>query len=128
MTQRVTIEGLQKAQQQNQRRIAALRPTGAFGEAIQYATAELQRYAITQTHVDTGALKSSHMMEVSGLRGRIFLSPGAINPKGQRPAVYGVYEHERGGSHAFYERTVAEYGQHVVSRAVEKIRAAVERA
>lgn len=125
---RVTIEGLQKAQQQNQRRIAALKPTGVFGEAIRYATAELQRFAIAATHVDTGALKSSHMMEVDGLRGRIFLSPGAVNPQGQRPAVYGVYEHDRGGSHAFYELTVADHGQQVTSRAVEKIRAAVERA
>lgn len=124
----VTIEGLQKAQQQNQRRIAALKPAGAFGEAIRWATTELERYAIAATHVDTGALKSSHMMEVHGLRGRIFLSPGAVNPKGQRPAVYGVYEHERGGSHAFYERTVDDHGPHVMQRAVRMVAEAVERA
>jgi len=123
-----TIQGIQEAQQKNQRQIAALRPSGPYGEAVRDGTAELQRYAIAVTHVDTGALKGSHVMEVKGLWGRIFIAPGGVNPKGQRPAHYGPFEHARGGDHAFYERTVAERGQQVIDRARDRVRVAVENA
>lgn len=123
---RLTITGIQHAQQRNQRQIAALRPSGAFGEAIREATVELERYAIAVTHVDTGALKSSHTMTVKGLTGQIFLSPSAVNPYGLRPARYGPVEHARGGEHAFYDRTVAERGQQVLDRAAQRIARAVE--
>lgn len=128
MAVRVTIKGIQEAQQRNQRQIAALKPSGAFGEAIREATVQLQRYAIGLTHVDTGALKSSHRMEVKNLYGRIFLDPGAVNPHGQRPARYGPFEHDRGGEHAFYDRTVEEYGQQVLDKATHRIAVAVENA
>jgi len=124
----VTIKGIQEAQQRNQRQIAALRPSGPFGAAVREATVQLQRFAIGITHVDTGALKGSHTMEVRGLYGRIFIDPSAVNPKGQRPARYGPFEHERGGSHAFYDRTVAEHGQQVVDRAAQRVTVAVENA
>lgn len=124
----VTIRGVQEAQQRNQRQIAALRPTGAFGEAVREATSELQRFAIAATHVDTGALRASHLMEVRNLYGRIFISPAAANPRGQRPARYGPFEHARGGDHAFYERTVAEHGQQTMDRAMQRVAVAVETA
>lgn len=123
---RLTIQGIQEAQQRNQRQIAALRPSGAFGEAVRDATVELQRYAIAVTHVDTGALKGSHLMEVKELWARVFISPSAVNSYGLRPASYGPVEHGRGGDHAFYERTVAERGQQVIDRARDRIRVAVE--
>lgn len=124
----MTIRGIQEAQQANQRRIAALKPSGEYGMAVRDTVAELQRYAIAVTHVDTGALKGSHTMEVKGLWGRIFISPSGVNPHGQRPAQYGPVEHARGGSHAFYERTVAEHGQQVIDRARDRVRVAVENA
>lgn len=128
MTVDITIKGIQEAQQRNQRQIAALKPSGAFGEAIREATVELQRFAIGLTHVDTGALKSSHRMEVQSLYGRIFIDPDAVNPHGERPARYGPVEHERGGDHAFYERTVAEHGRQVMDKASHRIAVAVESA
>ncbi|HSN78206.1 MAG TPA: hypothetical protein VL334_24305 [Anaerolineae bacterium] len=124
----LTIKGIQEAQQRNQRQIAALRPAGAFGAAVREATVQLQRYSIALTHVDTGALKSSHTMEVKALWGRIFISPSAVNPHGGLPARYGPFEHARGGDHAFYDRAVAEYGQQVIDRATAKIAVAVENA
>jgi len=124
----VTIKGVQEAQQRNQRQIAALRPAGPFGAAVREATVQLQRYSIGLTHVDTGALKGSHTMEVKGLWGRVFLSHSAVNPHGGRPARYGPFEHARGGDHAFYDRAVAEYGQQVIDRAAAKIAVAVENA
>lgn len=131
MTVRVTIQGIQEAQQRNQRQIAELRPTGALGRAVQYATATLQRHAIGVTHVDTGSLRASHRMrlEAGGLRGVIYIDPGSVNPRsGRKPSIYGVTEHERGGSHAFYDRTVAEAGSQTMKQAGDLVKVAVERA
>lgn len=131
MTFRVsaTITGIQEAQAQNLRRIAALQPSGAFGKAIRDATAEAHRYAVALTHVDTGALRASHRVEVTGVRGRVSIDQGASNPRsGRRTAEYGGYEHARGGSHAFYERVVSEHGTEILQRARLDIQMAVLRA
>lgn len=113
----ISIGGIQEAQLANLQVIAALKPSGAFGRAIQYATVMAQRYSVVNTHVDTGALKASHRIDIEngGLRGIVYLDPGAINPKGQRPSQYGVYEHARGGDHAFYEKTVRDSGEQIGS-------------
>jgi hypothetical protein len=124
----MTIKGLQEAQQANQRRLAELKPTGALGRAIQYATATLQRHAIGVTHVDTGSLRASHRMrlEAGGLRGVIYIDPSAVNPRsGQKTSVYGPHEHARGGSHAFYARTVSEAGPQVEKQAGNLVRVAL---
>lgn len=103
----LSIRGIQEAQARNVQRMALLKPTGGFGKLIFNVTATLHRFMGTVTHVDTGALKSSEMMEVQGLRGRVFLNPGAQNPKsGERPVDYGPFENARGGEHAFFDRTV----------------------
>lgn len=125
---KLTIKGLEAAQAVNRRRIAALQPSSDFGRAVQYAVLELQRYAKGITHIDTSALQASHLGEVSGARGRIYINPAAINPRGFRPEIYGFYEHARGGSHAFYERTVAERGPGVINEVSRRIMYAVESA
>ena len=109
------ISGIQEAQEANLKTIAALRPRSVFGEAIKGAMIEAHRYAVQITHVISGALKASHRMEMKGgLRGRIFVDPNSPSPRsngaGTKPAEYAVYEHARGGSHAFYGRTVSEHG------------------
>lgn len=101
----LTIEGIQEAQDQNIRMIAALRPDNAFGRAIQMVISEAHRYAVAFTHVITGSLRAAHRMEVKKLEGTVSIDPGAINPMtGERPADYGIEEHGRGGTHAFYDR------------------------
>lgn len=116
---KTTITGIQEAQAANVRLIGELKPSGAFGRAIQYATAEAHREAVSRTHVDTAALKGSHRMRVDGLHGEIYLDPGARNPKSRElVAVYGAKEHERGGAHAFYRRTVDESGNRIGAAAV----------
>jgi hypothetical protein len=110
----MTIKGIQEAQRWNVRAIAALRTGGALGRAIQWGTAAAHRYAVSITHVDTGALRASHRMAVSGAQGKIYLDASARNPRsGQRTAVYGPAEEARGGEHAFYRRTVAEAGSKI---------------
>ena len=108
---KLSITGIQEAQAKNNRNIAALQPSGALGRAVQYGVIAAHRYAVGVTHVDTGALRSSHRMEITGLRGRVYIDPSARNPRSrQRTETYGPYEHERGGQHAFYQRTINEQG------------------
>lgn len=122
----VTIEGIQEAQDKNIRKIAALQPSGALGQAVQIAGLGLHRYAVMITHVDTGALKAAHRIELSKTskaEGRIYIDPNAVNPHGKRPAAYGQHEHARGGSHAFYTRTAKEAGPNLVNQVIAYIRA-----
>lgn len=122
-----SIQGIQETQQANLRQVAAMQPSGRFGEMIRQATLAAQRYAVMITHVDTGTLRASHRVEVMGLRGQIYIDPVSISPKGGRPAVYGVAEHNRGGSHAFYARTESEAGERIAQSAIEGIRMEFER-
>ena len=111
----LTIRGLQEAQKANEKVIAAVKPRGALGRAVQIGTTRVHRYAVGVSHVDTGAMRASHRMEVRGLGGRVFLDRAARNPRGSKLThEYGYYEHQRGGSHAFYLRTVAEAGRRIL--------------
>lgn len=108
---RLRIEGLQEALRRNQQRVLALRPDGVVDREIHRITLGAQRYAMSITHVDTGALRLSHRAIYAPSQGRVHLSPSTRNPRtGKRPWEYGVYEHDRGGEHAFYTRTKVEYG------------------
>lgn len=117
----ISIQGLQKAQADNLKVIYALRPNSALGNAVKYAATAAQRYAVSITHVWKylgGGLRASHRIRMeSGTRGRVYIDPTSVNPRGQRPAEYGIYEHARGGSHAFYERTVDEQGPTIAREA-----------
>jgi len=122
----LTITGIQELQEKNIRRIAAILPTGAAGRVVQYALVELHRYAVAITHVDTGSLRASHRMKLSGLRGEIYIDPGSVNPRSnKRPIVYGGYEEARGGTHAFYRRAMAERGPMVAERGAAMLGEAV---
>ena len=132
-TPQYTLEGAQEVQARNLRRIANLRPEGAAGEAVRDAAVALHRNAVQITHVGKyvggGALKNSHRMSVSDLEALIYIDPNVVSPRrGKRkykPAIYGVYEHERGGEHAFYDRTIDEIGGQVKAQAVKHITEAV---
>ena len=89
--------------------------SGALGLAVQIGTARVHRYAVGVSHVDTGAMRASHRMEIRGLTGRVSLDRAARNPRsGALTHEYGYYEHERGGGHAFYLRTVTETGRRIL--------------
>lgn len=125
---RLTILGLEEAQAVNRRRLAALQPDGALGRAVRTTVEELQVYSKGITHRDTTALQAAHLGEVHGLSGRVHINPSAINPRGRRPVDYGPYEHARGGSHAFYDRTVRERGPSLANDVGYRLRVAVEEA
>lgn len=111
----IGIQGLQEAQHDNLRMIRALTPASGLGEAVRDASADLHRYSVMVTHVDTGALRASHRIKFTSFGSdavaEISIDPSASNPRGGRPLVYGVVEHDRGRDHAFYERTYNERGE-----------------
>ena len=130
----ITWEGIMQAQRTNLRQIAAIRPEGALGRAVQVGLTETHRYVLYITHVKTGALRASHRMLFAPFggtaRGTIYIDPDSggfewvakANGNGKRrqynqhketPVVYGPKEHARGGEHAFYARTEAEAGARI---------------
>ena len=109
--EKLTITGIQKAQQNNLKRIHAVQPKGTLGKAIHGILVTAFRYAVTITHVDTGSYRASQRMEFKDKgdlsEGRIFVDPKSRNPRtGQKPVEYSIYEEARGGSHATYKRTI----------------------
>lgn len=118
--QTVTIEGLQELQAANAKMIAALKPTGAMGKVVQHVTAAFHRYAISITHVDTGALRASERMTVEfggSARGVVFVDGNNRNPHGMLVDDYAGIEEARGGSHGYFGRTVRERGPSALKEA-----------
>lgn len=118
----VQIYGIQRAQAGILRAANAARVDGGLRSAVKGATVTAHRYAVSITHVDTGALKNAHAIDVRGDRGQIYISPSARRSDGRHPAQYGPHEHARGGSHAFYERTVREAGRMIGDAAMRELR------
>lgn len=112
------IKGIQEAQAGNLKAIAALTPDGSFGEAIRYATTAAHRFAVQNTVVDTGSWRASHRMLIQKLRGRVFIDPSAVNPKGGKPVEYGpALEQKKGGRYAVYKKTYEEAGPEILRQA-----------
>lgn len=73
---------------------------------VRIITGDVREFAAGVSHVQTGALKSAHIMKFyAPATGEVSIDPSVINPLGERPFDYGPVEHARGGSHAFYEQT-----------------------
>ena len=126
----MSIRGLQEAQRDTLRRIAALKPGGAMEEGVRVGTLAAHRYAVSLTHVDSGTLRAAHRVVIrrtwiNKVEGEVYIDPAASKPGliAARPSVYGVHEHARGGDHAFYERTVREHGAHIAAQSIAVIAA-----
>lgn len=104
---------------------------GLMKETIEGILEDLTNYAESITHVETGTLAGAHMWEYDShkMQGRIFIDPTRAKYEGpaviwnvgimtvsrvQYAAQYGFFEHERGGEHAFYERTYKERAPEVM--------------
>ena len=111
------IRGLQEAQRWNARAIANMKPGGQFGRDLQTIISQVERYEVTIAHVDTGAMKNSIRMELKALEARTYIDPTARNPRTRAVvARYAEIEDNRGGSHAFAQRTVHEAVPGIVGR------------
>lgn len=127
---RYDIGAIQIEMVNNVRLISQAEARSEMARAVKDLTIGLHRYAVAYTHVGQyrqsrtgtwyytrsggvggGSLRASHRMAFvdapDGPEGRIYIDPSSINPRtGRRPAEYGVYEHARGGDHAFYDRAL----------------------
>jgi hypothetical protein len=123
VTLAATVQGQQAALDAVSRTEREIRSAGgAFRRAIGRAGEHAQRYARENTHVDTGELQGAHRSQYTGpLRAEVFIDRGQRNIRGGRPHIYGVYEHGRGSSHAFYARTVSEEGVAILQEAATTI-------
>jgi hypothetical protein len=108
----IQMRGIQEVQRANLQAIREMRPGGALSRGVQTGLVLAHQKAVIITHVRTGALRASHRIDFVApqTRGYVFIDPASVNPEGEIPAEYGIVEHNRGGSHAFYERVVEEYG------------------
>lgn len=131
----LVLQGIKESQQANLRTISQLSPQGQAGRAVFYLISDLWTYAVRITHRDTTALALSHRMKVKGGRGEIYIDPASVNPRPRgprqtkphaKPAEYGIYEHNRGGDHAFYDRTLSEQGGNALDRAMQYLAMGVE--
>lgn len=82
---------------------------------------EMIDYLSQITHRITGTLASSFRLRYAitgeAAWGTIEIADDVVNPvSGGRPVEYGVYEHARGGTHAFFERTFKKYESRAASR------------
>lgn len=109
----ISIRDIQRAQAAMLKAANAVKPRNGLAAAVKAGTITAHRYVVYITHVDTGALRAAHKMTFRGASGEIAIDPSARRSDGRRPAEYGPYEHRRGGSHAFYERTIAEYHRQI---------------
>jgi hypothetical protein len=80
---------------------------------------EALAYAAAITHIWSGMLSASHRVRYKKDKtlggnewfAEIYIDRTRRNPwTGKLAAFYGPIEHARGGSHAFYERTMKRYG------------------
>jgi len=123
VTLRATVQGQREAVaavDRIERQIAGAAP--GLSQAVGRAAERAMRYAREISHIDTGELQGSHRATYEGSRrATVYVDPSVVNIHGQRPGRYGPYEHARGGSHAFYARTVTEQGPAILLEAATTI-------
>jgi hypothetical protein len=103
------VAGLPETQDALRRIVETLRPDGGFGNALEAGAIGFRDYVASITPRQTGTLAGAHRVEVIGLRARVYVDPGAINPRsGQSAAAYAGPMEAR---HSFYQRTANEYGE-----------------
>jgi hypothetical protein len=103
MTVDIEIKQLAETQARLKRLLEDVSARGGLRGAFAKATLRALRYVIAITHVLSGRLKNSHFPRV-GVQGNQVYGSVSTN------VAYASIEHARGGSHAFYERTVKEEG------------------
>ncbi len=78
--------------------------------------AEARGYANLITHRMTGSLAAAHLVIAQPAQHIVTPNLNAFNPLSRRKVVdYAIHEHNRDGSHAFYERTIREAGARILA-------------
>lgn len=118
----ITLIGDKTLQEVLNRIQGKLRPDGLLGDIVRWAVDQLDFYAEGITPVDTGSWQASHRTACTGLEGRVFVDPTAVNVRtGVAVISYaGAYE-SQGGAYAVYRRTILEAGPRVGAESIERL-------
>lgn len=117
----IEIEGLRETQARMERLLEEISAQGGLEAIIAKGTLRAHRYAVGVTHFISGRLRNSHFPQVTATANQVYGTVGTN-------VAYAMIEHNRGGDHAFYERTVNEDGAGIVAMMENDIAAAVQRA
>ena len=117
----IEIKGLAETQARMERLLEEISAQGGLEAIVAKGTLRAHRYAVGITHVISGRLKNSHFPQVTATANQVY---GTIGTN----VAYAMIEHNRGGDHAFYERTVSEDGAGITAMMENDIAAAVQRA
>lgn len=101
------IGDLEELQAELQRLLFEVSPQRGLRDTMRLAIGMLHRYATGIVHVDKGRLKNSIFWNLESPAGNDLIGHVATN------VSYSIIEERRGGSHAFFARTVREEGPHV---------------
>ncbi len=115
------IKGLAETQARLKQLLQDTSERGGMEAVISKATFRAERYAAMVTHVLTGRLKNSLFPRIHTGLNEVY---GVIGTN----VVYAMVEHERGGEHAFFQRTVDEEGPAIQQMMESDIARYVERA
>ena len=129
--QGLSIEGLQRAQERNLRRIVMMKPGGIRGQAVKNAAADFHAKLTVNTPVQWGALRVSRRItfNASVPRAQIFTSGNSYNPRSSTPPhVYDIYLHamghkkgREGGWTDSFPHTMRQHGQRIVNDMVKLV-------
>ena len=125
ITASVRVEGDGRVIADLNRAAKAIDARGDLGDITLLMAGLALNYASSITHQDTATLWDSYILDTSELQSRnrvyIHIDPSVSNPHGHRPVRYGPHEHNRGGQHAFFDRTVNERGDQILRGGVNRI-------
>lgn len=120
----LSVTGLRQAQAANVRLIKALDPRNEMGAITQRATLKVFYKMRSLVHRQSGTLAAALTVDFKATArtatGSVYIDTGVVNPRsGAYPAFYGPLENARGGSHAFIDRTYAEFQQAAADAAAD---------
>lgn len=104
---RIELDGLKETRDSLLATARGLSAQGGLRGVVAKGTLRAHGYVSKIVHVAIGRLKNSLFPTVEGSGNNVF---GVIGTN----VVYAPFEHDRGGAHAFFERTVNEEGPAIV--------------
>lgn len=104
----IELKNLEKTQVRLARLLQAVGERGGLAGIIAKATLRAHRYATIIVHVRTGRLKNSLFPRTHRRGNQVY---GVVGTN----VAYAKIEHDRGGDHAYFERTVDEEGDGIVA-------------
>ena len=121
---RFRMKGLAATTRRLDRTREMLKARGVLGQQIRQVARTIFDYMRAITHVESGALRAAERFtfDPEDVSAVVDIDPHAPPRKGKTlPVEYGIYEHARGGTHAFMQRAMSERGPAALARAEQML-------